>query len=236
MTTVGASRSAARVPRGHDIHIGNDEHHSSSVALSDFSGASTPVRPGVATPNNKTVAATDPSTEPLILSKTGAKFPKGGTRSRDVHQSRISQSHSPQVLNWSLRSTWLPSSCTFNGLISDWWLWELSSWLLAAISIIVMIAVLGHYDNKVPPKLTYGATLNTLISVLTTALKVSLLFPVAEAIDQLKWLWFGTCNRQSDFGCFDEASRGPFGAVLLLARMKGRSVTRPHISNYRLVC
>lgn len=48
-----------------------------------------------------------------------------------------------------------------------------------------------------------------------------MLLPVCGCLSQLKWLWYhrGT-QKLDDFEVFDAASRGPFGAALLLYRLK----------------
>ena len=47
---------------------------------------------------------------------------------------------------------------------------------------------------------------------------------VAKALGQLKWLWFTRPKKPlMDFVAFDEASKGPWGSLLLL--IKGRLVS-----------
>lgn len=60
---------------------------------------------------------------------------------------------------------------------------------------------------------------NTVISVLATVSKASLLLPVAESISQLKWLHFDKAHRLSDLDLYNSASRGPLGALLFLLRL-----------------
>ena len=62
----------------------------------------------------------------------------------------------------------------------------------------------------------YGLTLNTIISTLATASKASLLCAVAGCIGQLKWCWYRESHRLYDLQRFDDASRGPAGAIILL--------------------
>lgn len=72
----------------------------------------------------------------------------------------------------------------------------------------------------------YGITLNAIVSALATASKASLLCAVADSIGQLKWSWFQQPRNLYDLQAFDEASRGPAGAVaLLFGRSKGVLVT-----------
>jgi hypothetical protein len=53
----------------------------------------------------------------------------------------------------------------------------------------------------------------------------ALIVPTTEALVQLKWDWFhGISQAMWDFEIFDKATRGPWGALLLLYRTKGRSL------------
>lgn len=45
-----------------------------------------------------------------------------------------------------------------------------------------------------------------------------------QAIGQLKWKWFLAPKALIDFETFDLASRGPWGALLLIFRVKARYV------------
>ena len=75
-------------------------------------------------------------------------------------------------------------------------------------------------------------TPNAMISIFTTIAKASLLLPVAEAMVQLKWLYFqARVQRVSDLQVFDDASRGPMGSLVLLWKVNMRvktSVLRFH--------
>lgn len=40
-------------------------------------------------------------------------------------------------------------------------------------------------------------------------------------MSQLKWLWFVRKQKLTEFGAFDNASRGPTGSLLLLGKLRG---------------
>ena len=208
-----------------DLRINDDQPASGNVELSDLDMAPTHTVSGRMSPDVRIDdELANPSKEPLIVPGTRPNADLDNPTSHRGPNPRHSEGTSSQSSLRSLDPGWLPPSYTFDGLVTNWWLWELSSWLFAAISMAAMIAVLHYYDNKVPPKWSHCATINTLVSVLATALKVGLLFPVSEAISQLKWSWYRACKRHSDFGKFDEASKGPAGAVVLFGHLKGRDV------------
>jgi hypothetical protein len=61
---------------------------------------------------------------------------------------------------------------------------------------------------------------------LSKVASAALLLPVSEALGQLKWSWFqgGKSQKMWDFEIFDNASRGPWGSLLLLVRTRGKSL------------
>lgn len=97
-------------------------------------------------------------------------------------------------------------------------------WILVAVALFVALCVLlGEYDNKALPNWPMGLTLNTLIAFLATMCRSALIVPIGEGISQLKWNWFVAKKRPiKDLYIFDQASRGPWGSIRLIFRMKGR--------------
>lgn len=46
--------------------------------------------------------------------------------------------------------------------------------------------------------------------------------PLVQGMSQLKWVWFSSKPRPlADFQLYDEASRGPWGGVKILFKLKG---------------
>ncbi|KAJ5570225.1 uncharacterized protein N7459_009655 [Penicillium hispanicum] len=92
-------------------------------------------------------------------------------------------------------------------------------------SFLAIIIILSVYDQKPSPNLSHGLTLNTIVSLLATASRSSLLFAVAAAVGQLKWIWFERRERPvSDMQSFDDATRGPMGSFILLLQHRGLSL------------
>ena len=68
-------------------------------------------------------------------------------------------------------------------------------------------------------------TPNALLSILAAVGKSSLLLPMSSAIGQMKWSYFGKRPRALiDMQRFDEASRGPIGAVSLLCTIHWKAI------------
>ncbi|KAF2654709.1 hypothetical protein K491DRAFT_716834 [Lophiostoma macrostomum CBS 122681] len=113
---------------------------------------------------------------------------------------------------------------TSGSVIMKWSL-EIISWSVSAVCMAGIIGVLFVYKDKRIPNWPLGLTLNAYISVLSKIASAGLLLPVSEALGQLKWSWFNKGSKKIwDFEIFDNASRGPWGSLLLLVRTKGKSL------------
>lgn len=124
--------------------------------------------------------------------------------------------------------SWTSTQQLYEDWIENWWLSELFSWLVSAVCIgtigVVLLRVNGQPTGSQPID---SATLtpNSIISVLSGVAKAALLLPTAEAVGQLKWSWFFRNSRKlHDFETFDMASRGPWGSIRLLSKIKERYV------------
>lgn len=101
------------------------------------------------------------------------------------------------------------------------WLLEILSW---AISALCMGAVVGIYLHINGHSMGDSASCLNAVNVLGKVASAALIVPTSEALGQLKWNWFHNSKAIWDFEIFDKASRGPWGAALLLYRTKGRSL------------
>lgn len=106
------------------------------------------------------------------------------------------------------------------------WLLEIISWLLSALCMSAIIVLLFFQQNKsVPKHWPMNITLNVYIAILSKVASASLMLPVSEALGQLKWNWFqGRSKKMWDFELFDNASRGPWGSLMLLIHTKGTTL------------
>jgi hypothetical protein len=87
-----------------------------------------------------------------------------------------------------------------------------------------MGAIVGIYTSISGKKMAQSERLLTMASLLGKVASASLIVPTSEALGQLKWHWFHQSKAMWDFEVFDKASRGAWGATLLLFRTKGRSL------------
>lgn len=101
------------------------------------------------------------------------------------------------------------------------WLFEISSWLLSASCMAAIVMIYIHVKNEPMSRFRWALMCTNVLGKLSSA---ALIVPTSEAIGQLKWNWFHESKAMWDFEIFDKASRGAWGAVMLLFRTKGRSL------------
>jgi hypothetical protein len=101
------------------------------------------------------------------------------------------------------------------------WKFEILAWVASCCFFVAIVVVLRAFDGRPLPKLKYGITPNALIGLLSTFAEFLLIVPVQSAIGQLKWLQAMRKRPLNDFRVIDEASRGPWGSLLLLVKRKG---------------
>ena len=76
----------------------------------------------------------------------------------------------------------------------DTWIIEGLLMVLSVACLISIYGILIAYNGREQPDFVYNITLNTIVSILSTGCKSSLVSVVGVGISQLKWLWFE--NRQ----------------------------------------
>jgi Protein of unknown function (DUF3176) len=140
-----------------------------------------------------------------------------GTTSADIiENSNIVETHASHG-----RSTKNLFASSWKWLATDSWAMEYMGLTVAILALGSIGAILGIYDGRPLSDWPYSINMNTILSVLATALKGSMLLPVCACLSQLKWSWYYRSTRKLDFfEVFDAASRGPLGAALLLFRLK----------------
>ncbi|KAL8842161.1 MAG: hypothetical protein Q9176_002854 [Flavoplaca citrina] len=109
-------------------------------------------------------------------------------------------------------------------LLANWWLWELIEACTSLAALAVIIIILFIYDGSSLPDWPSVFTINSVISFLSTISKLSIVAAASAAISQCKWLWYRQAEprRLQDLQLFDDASRGPLGAIQLLFSLRAR--------------
>ena len=104
--------------------------------------------------------------------------------------------------------------------IRTWWSELLSCLLFIGALIAIVVTVLPYTDEPLP-QWRYGLSINTLVAIYAVILKSTVLYVTAEGLSQLKWAWYTEHHPLKDILTFDEASRGPWGALSLIWKIRG---------------
>lgn len=101
--------------------------------------------------------------------------------------------------------------------LNNCWYWEIVCVVLGTACIMAIIVILVVNDGKALSDWTLPIQPNSLVSIFVTVAKSCLVLSISECISQSKWLYF----RQDSHPLiqmqeYDEASRGPWGALQLL--------------------
>ena len=100
--------------------------------------------------------------------------------------------------------------------------------LLTKVALIALISILAHFDGRLESR--WGPiTLNTVIAILSTIASSALLAFVGPALSQHLWNAFAQTRKAKDVPVaraardlciLDGASRGPWGSLELLLRLR----------------
>ena len=101
------------------------------------------------------------------------------------------------------------------------WTKDMLALATALVSFLAIVITLRLHDNRPLPNWPFSISVNALISVFSTILKGTMLYAVAGAISQLKFSWFREQRPLMDLVRFDDASRGVWGSLILIARLRG---------------
>ncbi|KAF2010547.1 hypothetical protein BU24DRAFT_318026, partial [Aaosphaeria arxii CBS 175.79] len=98
------------------------------------------------------------------------------------------------------------------------WGWECASMATGIISIALAVAVLCEVNKKPIEDWKLPIQPNALVSVFSTVAKSAMLVPITSGLGQLKWIHFdsSTARYVQHLDVFDEASRGPWGSLMIL--------------------
>jgi hypothetical protein len=108
-------------------------------------------------------------------------------------------------------------------IFTNGWGKEVLGWIVSAVSVVAIVAILAAFNHRSLPQWPYQITLNTLISIFSQISSTALLGPLSECVSQLKWLWFTRRSQHlGDFQDFDSASRGPWSSLLLIWKTRAR--------------
>ncbi|KAJ5392011.1 hypothetical protein N7509_007501 [Penicillium cosmopolitanum] len=93
------------------------------------------------------------------------------------------------------------------------WTWEAGGCALSIVSIVLLVVFLVYVDGDKYASWEHSISPNTVVSVISTVAKASMLVPVSSCLSQLKWTTFHNPTPFYHMQVFDQASRGPVGAL-----------------------
>ena len=116
-----------------------------------------------------------------------------------------------QISSLSKRASWVSS-----------WIYELCAMVISIVFMAAIVIVLSiKIDGKLLSSWTLPLAPNTVIAIFSTLSRSAILLVIAACISQLKWIHFGRrSHRVMDLQIFDDASRGPLGALSLILRIR----------------
>lgn len=101
------------------------------------------------------------------------------------------------------------------------WKVEVSSWIASASCFIALVIALRVFDGHPLPQLKFGITPSAIVQILSTLGEFFLEISYGSGVGQLKWLNALQKKPLADFHTIDEASRGAWGSVVLIASRRG---------------
>jgi hypothetical protein len=102
------------------------------------------------------------------------------------------------------------------------WTFEILALAVALGAVAAIIGVVNRYDGRALPDWPHDITLNALIALLATFANATMSVCLSSGISQAKWIRFKkSAAPLSDMEAFDDASRGSWGSMKLLATARG---------------
>lgn len=161
------------------------------------------------------------STHPAGTTLEEGQDAKDDVKDESTTTTTLLRPHSPAIPGGSIDEIDEDNSHQLRGTN---WLWEILGWLLSVLCFTAIVGVLIEYDGKTVPHLPLNIKLNSIISILATFGLSALMLPIDAGLGQLKWNRLRRKLPLAEFAQLDQASRGPYGSLLLLSQLNTGSV------------
>ena len=107
------------------------------------------------------------------------------------------------------------------------WVFEMMAVAIGLGAVAAIIGVVSKYNGRALPDWPHSITLNALIALLATFANAAMSVCLSSGISQAKWIRFKEASTPlSDMEAFDDASRGSWGSIKLLATARGGYVSQ----------
>jgi hypothetical protein len=101
------------------------------------------------------------------------------------------------------------------------WLWECMAAIASAACMTAVVAILIRMESQPLEQWKLRISLNATIAIFIIVAKLISPLVIAACIAQSKWVRFkSSARRVQELDLFDNASRGPSGALVLLSRVR----------------
>jgi hypothetical protein len=141
------------------------------------------------------------------------------TLNRDLESSSIRQEENSNAHSDSIRANSKPLR-NHPLLVFGWW-WEFGAIVVSLVSMTLIITILLAMNGKPLQYWKLPIQINSLVAVLSTIARSASLLILAEGLSQLKWNHFEKpASTLDQLQTFDDASRGPWGALMFFLKMK----------------
>ena len=104
------------------------------------------------------------------------------------------------------------------------WYREGVSCLLVIGALAGLVLTLIVCDRKPLPDIPFGLSINTMVSIYTVVIGTAATAVLADGLSAAKWSWLRQPQRLYDMTIYDDASRGWWGALKLLYRLRCTSL------------
>ena len=136
-------------------------------------------------------------------------------RKQDHLETEVLQDHGLNMLTKESSNRW-------SRIATYQWIWELCALLVSLLSLVAIVLILRLREERPLPDWPVSITINALISIFATVMSATMSVPIAAGVSQAKWSWFQQYHALSDVEVYDQASRGPWGALKMLWNIRWR--------------
>ncbi|XXG96790.1 hypothetical protein Hte_003081 [Hypoxylon texense] len=132
----------------------------------------------------------------------------------------MENSHSRFLSSITAKAPATPNLRTLLPLSSSCWWWEISATFVGIASIVGIVIFLSHIKDTLLAQWNISAQPSMIISVLATTGKSAMMIPIASCLGQYKWWRFRRPAKLEELQLLEEASRGPWGSLMLFFHLK----------------
>ncbi|KAI1342712.1 hypothetical protein F5Y15DRAFT_373733 [Xylariaceae sp. FL0016] len=90
--------------------------------------------------------------------------------------------------------------------------------------VAALFGTIYPYRGKPQPQWPYDLSINTIVGFYAEVMKTTMVLVLGECISQLKWSWFKRPRPLDHLEDYDSASRGPWGALILIVALRARAI------------